>query len=280
MIPVSVIIPTYNRSKLLKRAIESVISQVAFSGEIVVVDDGSTDTTKELVTSYSEEADIQLLSTANHGPAAARNHGVRQSKYAYIAFLDSDDHWHKKKLAVQVEQLLNSPEYRISHTQEKWFRRGQHLNQKNIHRPQHGYIFEQCLKLCAVGMSTVVMEKNLFLENGGFDETLPCCEDYDLWLRISCQHQFLLCAEPLTIKEGGRQDQLSYIYRIGMDKFRIYSLVNLIESDMLTLGQADLASAELITKCQIYGYGCNKHGRIDEGQYYLNLADHYAGLKR
>lgn len=271
MQPVSVIIPSYNRATFLLRAIQSVLGQTEFSGEIIIIDDGSSDDTERMVHNIATGIPLRYIYMSNQGPAAARNRGVIEAEHNVIAFLDSDDHWHKDKLSRQLKHLLRSDEFRICHTGEKWLRKGMHLNQKKIHKPRHGYIFNHCLQLCAVGMSTVVMYKDLFEKFGGFDETLPCCEDYELWLRISSKHEFLLIPDPLTVKEGGRDDQLSYQYRIGMDKYRIYSLEKLLKYGDLTDEQFKLTLQELQKKCNVYGKGCIKHGWLEEGDYILQI---------
>ncbi len=277
---VSVIIPTYNRAEYLRRAVESVCNQHRFAGEILIIDDGSTDNSREIVERLSGSHIIRYISTENRGVAAARNLGVSLAACDHIAFLDSDDHWVPDKLHRQMGSLRQHSQYAIAHTGEKWMRRGVHLNQKRIHRPQHGDIFAHCLRLCAVGMSTVVMAKELFLESGGFDTALPCCEDYDLWLRLSCEHEFLLVPEALTVKEGGRDDQLSRIHRVGMDKFRIYAIDKLLQSTTLSLEQRRLALAELEKKCRIYGKGCIKHGRPQEARRYLVLPEKYSRYRK
>jgi glycosyltransferase involved in cell wall biosynthesis len=238
--------------------------------EIIVVDDGSTDETAKLVRSYGSK--VTYLWQENKGPAAARNIGIKKSAGEYIAFLDSDDWWHKDKLQVQMAYMAKEPDYLISHTDEVWYRRGRLLNQKKKHRKHHGHIFDKCLPLCAVSPSTVIARRELFAKAGFFDETLPCCEDYDLWLRISSRHPFLLVDEPLTLKDGGRPDQVSYIHRVGMDRYRIASLKNILNQPGLLNGeQQSLARKEFDRKCHIYGKGCIKHGKIDEGEHYLNL---------
>ncbi len=280
MEPVSVIIPTYNRATALRRAVESVLRQRDFVGEILIIDDGSDDNTKEVVevlkaNALPQDHDIRYYFSDNEGPSAARNKGMELSSHSFITFLDSDDHWAGDKLFKQMEMLRRNPEFSISHTQEKWLRRGQHLNQKKIHSPRHGYIFDHCLLLCAVGMSTVVMKKAIYEELGGFDANLPCCEDYDFWLRVSSRHHFLLVPEPLTVKEGGRPDQLSYIYRVGMDKYRIYALEKLLTQYNLRNDQYKRALDELRKKCTVYGNGCIKHQRWEEGRKYLDLPSKY-----
>ena len=273
-VPLSVVIPTYNRAQFLERALLSVLQQSVLPGEIIVVDDGSRDRTTEVVERIRSQHTLKIIyfRQQNRGPGAARNTGVSLARHDIIAFLDSDDHWLRKKVELQFEPLMNNPTTRISHTREKWFRRGIHLNQKKIHQPQAGDIFKSCLKLCCVGMSTVMMYRSLFHEYGPFDEQLPCCEDYDFWLRAATKESFLLIEKPLTIKEGGREDQVSARYRIGMDKYRIYSLKKLLDEAQLTSDQAALARAELAKKCSIYGNGCLKHGKHAEGLKILNMA--------
>ena len=270
----SVIVPTHNREHLLERALRSVMAQTVLPKEIIVVDDGSTDRTRYLVDRLREssEAEIRYFGQSNSGPAAARNRGIERSSFDVVAFLDSDDHWHKRKIEVQFQSLANNDQYRISHTREKWLRRGKHLNQKAIHKPAGGIIFSSCLRLCCVGMSTVMFEKTLGVDHGLFDETLRCCEDYDYWLRISAAEPFLLINEPLTVKEGGRADQVSVRYRVGMDRYRIYALLKLLVKVQLSVAQARQARDMLITKCEVYGNGCTKHGKISEGMKILALA--------
>ena len=277
---VSVIIPTFNRATFLERAVRSVVHQKDFSGEIIIIDDGSTDNTPQKVEELQAKYPLVYSYIDNSGPAAARNRGVELARFQLIAFLDSDDHWQKNKLAKQLFLMQQNPAYKISHTGEKWLRSGKHLNQKNIHKPRHGYIFDHCLLLCGVGMSTVVMKRKLLIEVGGFDVTLPCCEDYDLWLRISRKHPFLLLPEPLTIKEGGREDQVSYQHRVGMDKYRITPIQKLLNEYNLNDSQIEMALNVLQKKCAVYGSGCIKHGRVDEGRHYLELPEKYANLSK
>ncbi|MBU0482616.1 MAG: glycosyltransferase [Proteobacteria bacterium] len=270
---VSVIIPTYNRIAHLVKAIDSVLAQSYRNFEIIVVDDGSDDGTQEIVASYGHP--VSYIHQPNRGVSAARNAGVKGAKYSFLAFLDSDDRYEPDKLKIQVEALESSPEHLISHTDEVWYRQGKILSQKKKHARSGGDIFERSLELCVVGMSTVMVRREFFDLVGLFDESLPCCEDYDLWLRAGCRYPFLLVPKPLTIKDGGRPDQLSAIHREGMDKYRIQSLVKLLESALLSVRQTELASEELCRKCTVYGNGCLKHGREEEGRAFLKLASEY-----
>lgn len=271
---ISVIIPTCNRVVLLERAIQSVLAQRHPCCELIVIDDGSTDNTAEMVSRLSIGATVSIryLKQENRGAAAARNHGIRAATGSLVAFLDSDDWWLPDKLALQLAAMAAAPRYAISHTREIWYRHGQRVNQKKKHDPPHGDIFAASLRMCVVGMSTVMARRDLFERYGLFDEHLPCCEDYDLWLRVGSREPFLLVGQALTAKNGGRPDQLSALHRQGMDVHRIHSLRKILASGVLNSRQHRLAQVELVRKCTIYGQGCCKHGRPDEGAFYLALA--------
>ena len=266
---VSIIIPTYNRRNYLQKAVDSVLAQAYPSFELIIVDDGSEDNTSELFKNY--DSAIIYIKQENKGPAAARNRGIQAAQHELIAFLDSDDRFAENKLERQVRAMQEEPTYLISHTQEIWYRNGRILNQKKKHNKNNGNIFKQSLQLCAVGMSTVLMYREIFERYGLFDENYPCCEDYEFWLRVSAEQKFLLVDEPLTLKDGGRNDQISTVYRVGMDKYRIQAIMKILTSRGLTREQKEAAMAELERKCKIYGTGCIKHGRTEEGKYYLSL---------
>ena len=274
---ISVIIPTYNRAGFLEQAIASVLNQNLACGEILVVDDGSSDATSEIVGRISRDAEVSIhyLYQENKGASVARNKGIAEARYDLLCFLDSDDRWAPRKLEMQLEAMEREPQYLISHTREIWYRQGVRVNQKKNHAPPHGEIFQRALQMCVVGMSTVMVRRELFARYGLFDEEMLCCEDYDLWLRVSRKEQFLLVDEALTLKDGGRADQLSVVHRLGMDTWRIGSLCRLLQDGRLNSEQYAQALTELERKCRIYGKGCIKHGRPEEGRYYLNLPERF-----
>jgi len=266
---VSVIIPTYNRGWIIKEAVDSVLAQDLKDFELIVVDDGSTDNTLEILNSF--RYDIKVLRQSNHGVSAARNRGIAAASGHFIAFLDSDDLWLPGKLARQVDFFNSNPDAYICQTEEIWVRNNVRVNPKNRHKKPAGMIFEPSLALCLVSPSAVMIRRSLFEKVGGFDETLPACEDYDLWLRISCRYPVYLIETPLIIKRGGHNDQLSASF--GLDKFRIKSLTGLIESDLLSKSQYEAAVKTLKEKCMIYAAGCRKRGREGEARYYMSLSE-------
>jgi glycosyltransferase involved in cell wall biosynthesis len=266
---VSVIIPTFNRSQKIVRAVRSVLNQDFREFEIVVVDDGSSDNTSAALNDYMSFIRY-LRQPVNRGVSTARNRGVKSSAAPWISFLDSDDYWLEEKLQVQMEFFERNPSAVACQTQEIWIRRGRRVNPKTKHKKPSGDIFKQSLKLCLVSPSSIILRRSLFEEVGFFDEALPAGEDYDLWLRISCRYPVYLIDKELVVKEGGHEDQLSR--RFGsLDRFRIRAIVKLIKSGILTVDQTRVALEELSIKCRIYGNGCIKRGRMEEGYFYLSL---------
>ena len=274
MAAVSVIIPTFNRSRKVVRAISSVLHQTFTDHEIIVVDDGSMDATEDAVAQFAERV-TYIAHSSNRGVSAARNTGIQRSAAPLIAFLDSDDHWLPEKLAVQVGFFNQHPKALACQTEEIWIRNSRRVNPQKKHLKPSGDIFEPALKLCLVSPSAVMLKRSLLEEVGLFDEDLPVCEDYDLWLRITCRHPVYLIREALVVKEGGHPDQLSACHK-GMDRFRIKALVKLIKSGVLNKRQLKATLNELSLKCRIYGNGCLKRGKTKEGEYILNIPETFS----
>jgi glycosyltransferase involved in cell wall biosynthesis len=273
---ISVIIPTYNRSAWVTEATASVLAQSYRDFELFVVDDGSTDTTFSTLASFGNK--IQMLrQEERRGVSAARNLGAAAATADWLAFLDSDDFWLPTKLARQVEYLKAHPDLVICQTGETWIRNGRRVNPPETCHKVAGDIFLPSLKRCLVSPSAVMLHRRLFEEMGGFDESLPAAEDYDLWLRIAWRHPVGLVPEPLVIKRGGHADQLSRQW--GLDRFRIRALMKLLEEPGLPLRHQEAARRTLAEKCRIYAQGCEKRGKDAEAAWYKNLKMRGEGLR-
>ena len=255
---ISVIIPTYNRCDLLKRAINSVIKQTVTPKEIIVVDNGSTDQTYQMVSSLFPE--INYFIEKKRGVSAARNKGILESKSKWIAFLDSDDAWKPTKLEKQMEySVFNQDKYRIIHTDETWYRNKKFLNQLKKHKKSGGNIFKNSLQLCCISPSSVVLKKQIFDDYGLFDENLEVCEDYDMWIRITAKEEVGFLDSPLVLKYGGHSDQLSKKFW-GMDRFRIKSLEKNLKNEHFSKSQKINVLDTLIEKLTIVSDGALKRG--------------------
>lgn len=268
---ISVVIPTYNRAQLVSRAVKSALEQSLRPCEVIVVDDGSTDqTVSNLVRAF---AGIKLVQQEHSGVSAARNAGIGQACGEWIAFLDSDDEWKTGKLEQQAKAIdkerKKGREFLVCHTDEIWIRNGTRVNPMDKHAKPQGWIFESCLPRCCVSPSSVVLHRNLFTRFGVFDETLPACEDYDLWLRIFSRLPVLLVPERLVVKYGGHADQLSRQYW-GMDRFRVQALEKILQTGKLEVLQQQQVIHALKEKIAILVNGFEKRGNIDQAVHYRN----------
>jgi glycosyltransferase involved in cell wall biosynthesis len=264
---VSTVIPTHNRSELLRRALASVAAQTRAPDEVIVVDDGSSDDTCEWL---AHEPGVTLLRQDNAGVSAARNRGIAAAAGEWIALLDSDDEWAPRKLERQLQAIADEPGYLLCHADEIWIRNGRRVNPMRKHAKAGGHIFTHCLPLCAISPSAVVMHRQLLDAVGEFDESLPACEDYDMWLRVCSRYPVLYVDEPLVVKHGGHSDQLSRRHW-GMDRFRIQALERVLEEDYLRPADREAARETLINKIDVYLEGARKRDKGEEVARYESL---------
>ncbi len=262
---ISVIIPTFNRAKLLGEAVRSVLGQKgsAEDSEIIVADDGSTDDTRQSLAVLP--GNVRYIRCEHSGVSAARNLGIAESSGEWIAFLDSDDLWLPGKLCAQMKFFSDHPETLLCQTEEIWIRNGRRLNARKYHKKPAGYCFPLLLERCLVSPSSVVISRRVFDSVGLFDESLPACEDYDLWLRIGCRFPIGLVEKPLVVKRGGHPDQLSAT-TANLDLYRMEAILKLLRTTPLDPDQRDAAEEMLEKKRRIYSDGCRKRGKVPEAQ--------------
>jgi glycosyltransferase involved in cell wall biosynthesis len=258
----SVIIPVYNRHVPVKEAIDSVLAQTFADFELIVVDDGSTDDTPRLAEEYGGR--IHYVRQEHRGVSAARNAGVGTSSGQWIAFLDSDDRWLPDKLSRQALYIREHPDVCIHQTEEQWIRKGRRVNPKQRHLKREGRIFIDSLELCLISPSAAVMSRDCFDRYGPFDEDLPACEDYDLWLRVTRDEWVGLIPEVQVVRNGGHPDQLSARYW-GMDRFRVYSILKLLAryGGSLKPEYRDRAVEAALKKTQILLEGSKKRKNVE-----------------
>ena len=263
---VSVIITTYNRRGMAKEAVDSVLQQDFLDYELIVVDDGSTDGTKDELKTYEH---IHYVYQENQGISRARNQGIKLAQGDFVCFLDSDDLWVPQKLGVQLAMLEENPDINLTYTDEIWIRKGRRVNPKKKHQKYSGWIFNKCLPLCIISPSSVMLKKDIFEVIGLFDEGLAVCEDYDLWLRIAARFPVLFINQKLIIKRGGHADQLSHRFW-GNDRFRVQALEKIINGGTLNEHQKGSAVRELIQKSAVLENGFRKRKKIEQADYYQN----------
>ncbi len=198
---VSVIMPVYNAANFLSAALESALKQTFEDFEIIVVDDGSTDGTRELLQTFEQnfEPRVRVLRQANAGASSARNTAIRAARGEFIAFLDSDDLWEPQKLELQVAALRERPEAGVCFGESLYFDEEKSWDANFKDRaPAFGMIFKLLLTEHIIAMSSVMVRKSCLDEVGLFDESLIGCEDYNLYLRLAQRFPFRFLAQPLT----------------------------------------------------------------------------------
>ena len=256
---VSVIIPVFNRSLVITRAINSVLHQSFKNFELIVVDDGSTDETEIILSSFINSGAIHYFKQNNLGVSAARNLGASKAQGEWLAFLDSDDEWLVDKLQTQLDFFKINKNLQIAYGEELWIRNGVKVNKKIIHQKFGGWIFDKCIQQCFIAPSSVILKASLFLEMGGFDESFQVCEDYDLWLKISSLYEIGFISTPVMTKHGGHADQLSNQYK-AMDLWRIRSLARLLTIRNLSPKERETVIETIQKKGTILKIGFLKYG--------------------
>jgi GT2 family glycosyltransferase len=184
--------------------------------------------------------------------------------------LDSDDEWLPDKLRHQQSVLVDQSDKLVCHTEEIWMRAGKRVNAMDKHAKPEGSIYQQCLPLCCVSPSSILLKRSVLDDIGLFDESLPACEDYDLWLRIFRKYQVALVRQPMLIKYGGHSDQLSKKFW-GMDRFRVQALVKALQDGKLTSQQYSATIEMLGQKCKVLINGFRKRGKHDQARYYSDI---------
>ena len=218
---VSIIIPTYNRERYIAKAIESVLHQTYKNIELIIIDDGSTDTTKDVIAPYLADSRIHYIYQKNKGASCARNNGIKVSSGKYVAPLDSDDYWSdEKKLEKQIYFLEKNKEYglvgggiiRINQEGSELARRLLPNTDKQIR--------ERILFSSPFAHSTVVFRKDVYELVGGYDQTLWFSEDWDLWLKMGKAAKFYNMQEYFADYLQGGQN-MSKINKKGVLKLNL-----------------------------------------------------------
>jgi len=271
---VSVIIPTWNRAPVLARAIDSVRAQTFAAWELIIVDDGSTDDTDSVCRRYLTDPRVRCQRIENQGVSAARNQGMRLARSQWFAFLDSDDAWMPAKLEKQFEKIAATGDW-ICHTDEIWIRRGRRVNPMKKHQKPGGWIFEQCLPLCAISPSSSLVHRRVPDCIGDFDTEFDVCEDYEFWLRATAKYRVSLLDEPLITKFGGHEDQLSRKYW-GMDRWRVKALHARLQDSDLRLEWRHAVADEILRKTEILMRGYRNNQRILEAG---ELQEYWKGIR-
>jgi len=258
---VSVIIPTYNRAAYLQKALQSVKEQTYQSLEIIVIDDGSTDDTGEMLKNY--EGQLRYFYQENRGISGARNAGIKRARGEFIAFLDSDDYWLPDKTVQQLALFKQHPEYALVAARCASIRLDGSYREKN--RPgKSGWVLEDLFKANFIRTSAAMIKQECFENIGLFDEELRECEEYDLWLRIAAQYPVGFINKSLAVyvdnPDGASTDSLTG---------RLYRLRVLEKQYLQDNIPAHLYARRIADTCHYIGRHYMKKGEKERGVQYL-----------
>jgi len=260
---VSVIIPTYNRAHLIGRAIKSVLNQTFQDFEIIVVDDGSTDNTREIVKSFVDKRIRYYYHEKNKGYPEALNKGLNLARGSYIAFQDDDDEWFPEKLYRQMMIFKNAKKKTGVVYSGFWkIKDGKKLYIPSTHVIQkEGNIHEELLKGNFIGMPTSIVKRECFDKVGMFDTTISCLQDWDLWIRISKYYEFKYIPEPLVI---------SYYTSGGVNEKPIFVGVNVLNF-IINKYHEDFNKHKKILSKHYFSIGLNLclNNNFEKGRNYL-----------
>ena len=261
---VSVIIPTYNRANLVDKAIKSVLSQTYQDFEIIVIDDGSTDNTEEIIRGFKDKR-VKYIKKykKNRGISATRNIGIKVARGKYIASLDSDDEWLPDKLDKQIKILQDGPpELGVVYSNSCYIdESGKNMNKLPKPKKLEGYIYEDLLGGNYVGTpSTVLIRKECFQQVGLFDDLLNAQADWDMWIRIAKYYRFALIKTPLVR------------YRLHSNQLSKNLGVKIISANRILVKYANELEIRRRAHSKHYFYIGNRFchmGKTKEGQRYL-----------
>ncbi|MBP6342585.1 MAG: glycosyltransferase [Candidatus Omnitrophica bacterium] len=195
---VSVIIPAYNKAEYTRRTVESVLAQTYSSLEVIVVDDGSTDNTAQVMAAFKDR--IRYILKPNGGACSARNAGIKASSGEYIAFIDCDDLYEPRKIEVCADYLNSHPEYGFVHTAANLIDHQERVEGIYDHPKSRrlGWITRRLILGNHICNSTALIRREILFKAGFFDESIFTPGDWDLWLRLSETAQVGYIREPLT----------------------------------------------------------------------------------
>jgi len=265
---VSVIIPTYNRAEMVKRAIKSVFKQTYKNFEVIIVDDGSTDNTEAVIQKMRERnrRTRYIKHKKNRGGTAARNTGIKNARGKYIAFLDSDDEWLPEKLEKQMKMLQGSPTEVGVNYSALWKIRGN----KRFYFPSpkifacDGYIHNIILEGNSyIGTPCSLVKKQVFEKVGMFDEKLAACQETELWIRVSKYYHFQFIDEPLVISYT-EKDSVSANYDARSKAYKIIFKKHYRKFEANKKAKANILFNIGNNLCQI--------GKTKEGKKYLEMS--------
>lgn len=285
---VSVIIPAYNSARFITECLESVANQQSdIPLEVIVVDDGSSDDTRDKVRAFSG---VRLLEQENAGPSAARNRGIAAASGAFIAFLDSDDLWTEDKLAVQMAVFRSHPEVSMTVGNCRRFNDSGPLNDSFFTEARLDQDFfgdpvlvrDAYLKLFRINYALtggVIVRKDCFSRTGVFNESLHYVEDLDLWFRIALQFRIAYTPRLCLLRRHHGDNVSNDIVAMTLAHIDVLKAQRRLHGDLIEYHKIRLQPRFCLEYC-LLGDRCEREGRMDEARsWYLKGLSAYPSLR-
>ncbi|HEY9644835.1 MAG TPA: glycosyltransferase [Chroococcidiopsis sp.] len=218
---VSVVIPVYNGENTIRETIQSVLGQTFSDFELLIINDGSTDSTLEILSAIADPR-LQVHSYPNAGLAASRNRGIAIATGELISFIDADDLWTADKLEAQVNALAQHPNSAIAYSwtnciddNGKFLRQGSHVS-------ANGHVYAQLLTNNFVDSgSNVLVRRAAFDKTGGFDPTLKAAEDWDMWFRLAAHYEFVAVPKPQVLYRVSTRSMSTNVIRQETESLKV-----------------------------------------------------------
>lgn len=218
---VSVIIPVYNGEKTIRQTIESVLNQTFRDLELIVINDGSQDSTLKIVSTI-QDSRLQVFSYPNSGVSVSRNRGIAQAKGEFVSFIDADDLWTPDKLEAQVKVLQENPQAGVAYSWTDWVDESGQLVGRGSHLTEQGQVFAKLLLNDFIGSgSNVLICRKALDEVGDFDQSIAHAEDWDMWLRLAAKYEFLAVPYPQVLYRISPSSASFNVWRMETSSLRV-----------------------------------------------------------
>ncbi|HEY9796728.1 MAG TPA: glycosyltransferase [Leptolyngbyaceae cyanobacterium] len=218
---ISVVIPVYNNETTIQETIESVLSQSFSDLELIVINDGSQDSTLKIVSSILDPR-LKVFSYPNAGLAATRNRGVSHASGEYISFIDADDLWTPDKLEAQFKALQANPQAAVAYSWTDWIDQSGQFLRPGGHISVNGDVYAKLLVRDFVESgSNPLIRAEALAEVGGFDESLPAVEDWDMWLRLAARYEFVCVPSPQILYRVSSSSMSSNVWKMEAGSLRV-----------------------------------------------------------
>ncbi len=223
---ISVIIPVFNGQNTIKKTIESVLNQTWKDYELIIINDGSTDSTEEIISSISDSR-IKVFNYPNAGPAVTRNRGIAIASGKYISFIDADDLWTPDKLEKQLQKLEENPQAKIAYSWTDYIDEFDNFLYPGSHITANGNVYKQLLlNNFLENGSNPLIDRQVLIEAGGFDESLFAAEDLDLWFKLAIKYEFVAVPYPQILYRVSTNSLSSNFERMEKKSLQVMDIID------------------------------------------------------